>query len=159
METMELLMTGAISTKIKILFYKSNTFLRSIYVLTHDRAVMMKQYAQKIVENSIHLGDILSSGGLRLVSGGTENHMILADLRSMDLSGDVAEAALGLATRGGYDRRGSFSTRLPPTRASAKAACWGFRGSIPRSARRRSEPCATSRGPELPRWATLTTTS
>ncbi|HIC22855.1 MAG TPA: serine hydroxymethyltransferase, partial [Planctomycetes bacterium] len=56
-----------------------------------------RQYAQKIVENSIHLGEILSDGGLRLVSGGTDNHMILADLRSMDLTGDIAEAALGKA--------------------------------------------------------------
>ncbi len=56
-----------------------------------------RQYTKKIVENSIHLGEILSDGGLRLVSGGTDNHMILADLRSMDLTGDIAEAALGKA--------------------------------------------------------------
>ena len=56
-----------------------------------------RDYAKKIVENSIHLGEILSGGGLRLVSGGTDNHMILADLRSMELTGDIAEAALGKA--------------------------------------------------------------
>jgi glycine hydroxymethyltransferase len=56
-----------------------------------------RQYTKKIVENSIHLGEILSDGGLRLVSGGTDNHMILADLRSMDLTGDIAEAVLGKA--------------------------------------------------------------
>ena len=56
-----------------------------------------RDYAKKIVENSIHLGEILSGGGLRLVSGGTDNHMILADLRSMDLTGDIAEAVLGKA--------------------------------------------------------------
>jgi glycine hydroxymethyltransferase len=56
-----------------------------------------RDYARKVVENSIHLGEILSAGGLRLVSGGTDNHMILADLRSMNLSGDVAEASLGKA--------------------------------------------------------------
>ena len=56
-----------------------------------------RDYAKKIVENSIHLGEILSGGGLRLVSGGTDNHMILADLRSMELTGDVAEAVLGKA--------------------------------------------------------------
>lgn len=56
-----------------------------------------RDYANKIVENSRHLGEILSAGGLRLVSGGTDNHMILADLRSMGLSGDIAEAALGKA--------------------------------------------------------------
>ena len=56
-----------------------------------------RDYAKKIVANSIHLGEILSGGGLRLVSGGTDNHMILADLRSMELTGDVAEAVLGKA--------------------------------------------------------------
>ena len=56
-----------------------------------------RDYAKKIVANSIHLGEILSGGGLRLVSGGTDNHMILADLRSMELTGDIAEAALGKA--------------------------------------------------------------
>lgn len=56
-----------------------------------------RDYAKKIVANSIHLGEILSGGGLRLVSGGTDNHMILADLRSMDLTGDIAEAVLGKA--------------------------------------------------------------
>ncbi|MGE4619803.1 MAG: serine hydroxymethyltransferase [Planctomycetota bacterium] len=56
-----------------------------------------RDYARKVVENSKHLGEILSAGGLRLVSGGTDNHMILADLRSMDLSGDIAEASLGKA--------------------------------------------------------------
>jgi len=56
-----------------------------------------RDYAKKIVENSIHLGEILSGGGLRLVSGGTDNHMILADLRSMELTGDIAEAVLGKA--------------------------------------------------------------
>ena len=56
-----------------------------------------RDYAKKIVANSIHLGEILSGGGLRLVSGGTDNHMILADLRSMELTGDIAEAVLGKA--------------------------------------------------------------
>ena len=56
-----------------------------------------RDYSRQVVDNSIHLGQILSDGGLRLVSGGTDNHMILADLRSMDLTGDIAEAALGRA--------------------------------------------------------------
>lgn len=56
-----------------------------------------REYAQKVVDNSVHLGEILAGGGLRLVSGGTENHMILADLRSMNLTGDIAESVLGRA--------------------------------------------------------------
>ena len=56
-----------------------------------------RAYARQVVNNSLQLGNILAEGGLRLVSGGTDNHMILADLRSMDLTGDIAEAALGRA--------------------------------------------------------------
>ncbi|MDE0960772.1 MAG: serine hydroxymethyltransferase [Planctomycetota bacterium] len=56
-----------------------------------------RNYARQVVENSVQLGEILADGGLRLVSGGTDTHMILADLRSMDLTGDIAEAALGRA--------------------------------------------------------------
>ncbi|NCF56328.1 MAG: aminotransferase class I/II-fold pyridoxal phosphate-dependent enzyme [Planctomycetia bacterium] len=56
-----------------------------------------REYAGEIVSNAQKLGDILSAGGLRLVAGGTENHMILADVRSLDLTGDIAERALGAA--------------------------------------------------------------
>ena len=56
-----------------------------------------REYAGEIVNNAQKLGDILSAGGLRLVAGGTENHMILGDVRSLDLTGDIAERALGAA--------------------------------------------------------------
>jgi len=56
-----------------------------------------REYAGEIVSNAQKLGDILSAGGLRLVAGGTENHMILGDVRSLDLTGDIAERALGAA--------------------------------------------------------------
>jgi len=56
-----------------------------------------KQYARAIKGNAQRLGEILAEGGLRLVSGGTENHLVLVDLRPLDLRGDVAEAALGRA--------------------------------------------------------------
>ena len=56
-----------------------------------------RAYARQVVNNALQLGNILAEGGLRLVSGGTDNHMILADLRSMNLTGDIAEAALGRA--------------------------------------------------------------
>ncbi len=56
-----------------------------------------KQYAKAIKANAQRLGEILAEGGLRLVSGGTENHLVLVDLRPLDLQGDVAEAALGRA--------------------------------------------------------------
>jgi glycine hydroxymethyltransferase len=56
-----------------------------------------KSYAKAIKANARRLGEILVEGGLRLVSGGTDNHLVLVDLRPLDLRGDVAEEALGRA--------------------------------------------------------------
>ncbi len=53
-----------------------------------------KEYQKKIVENAKALADTLLSGGLRLVSGGTDNHLMLVDTRSVGMTGNVAEALL-----------------------------------------------------------------
>lgn len=53
-----------------------------------------KDYARKIVENAAALAQALIAGGLRLVSGGTDNHLILADCNSMNISGLKAQNAL-----------------------------------------------------------------
>lgn len=52
-------------------------------------------YQHSVVENAKALADELSSGGLRLVSGGTDNHMVLVDLTPFDITGRQAEEALG----------------------------------------------------------------
>jgi glycine hydroxymethyltransferase len=56
-------------------------------------------YARQIVANAQALAEALASHGLRLVSGGTDNHMVLVDLRSFDpdLSGKKARLALDVA--------------------------------------------------------------
>ena len=54
-------------------------------------------YANQIVANSRALADALMSEGFKLVSGGTDNHMMLVDLSGTGVTGKVAEAALGLA--------------------------------------------------------------
>ncbi len=54
-------------------------------------------YAQAIVENARALADSLSAKGYDLVTGGTDNHLMLVDLRSKKLTGKAAEAALGRA--------------------------------------------------------------
>ncbi|HEX3655503.1 MAG TPA: serine hydroxymethyltransferase [Pirellulales bacterium] len=54
-----------------------------------------RQYAQQILDNAKALAEALLAGGLRLVSGGTENHLMLADVTVLDLSGKQAEEALG----------------------------------------------------------------
>jgi len=53
-----------------------------------------KTYAAQIVQNAKALASGLSSGGLRIVAGGTENHMMLVDTRPLGLTGRDAEAAL-----------------------------------------------------------------
>ncbi|MCM3760081.1 serine hydroxymethyltransferase [Alkalihalobacillus oceani] len=53
-----------------------------------------KTYAQAIKTNAKRLGEKLVSEGINLVSGGTDNHLLLLDLRSLNLTGKVAEKAL-----------------------------------------------------------------
>ena len=52
-------------------------------------------YQREVVVNARALADTLAEGGIRLVSGGTDNHMVLVDLRSLDLTGRQSEEALG----------------------------------------------------------------
>ena len=54
-------------------------------------------YQRQIVANAKRLAGSLSSNGFRLVSGGTDNHLLLVDVFSKGLTGKVAEAALGRA--------------------------------------------------------------
>jgi glycine hydroxymethyltransferase len=53
-----------------------------------------KAYARKVVENAAALAEALMAGGLRLVSGGTDNHLILVDCNSVGISGLKAQNAL-----------------------------------------------------------------
>ncbi|HEY7476137.1 MAG TPA: serine hydroxymethyltransferase [Vicinamibacterales bacterium] len=56
-----------------------------------------KTYQQQIVKNAARLAASLTDAGFRLVSGGTDNHLMLVDVFSRGLTGKVAEAALGRA--------------------------------------------------------------
>jgi glycine hydroxymethyltransferase len=53
-----------------------------------------KQYCRQIVDNARTLAEALLAGGLRLVSGGTDNHLMLVDVTVLGLGGKQAEAAL-----------------------------------------------------------------
>jgi glycine hydroxymethyltransferase len=53
-----------------------------------------KLYARAVVENARVLADTLSAAGLSIVAGGTDNHLMLVDLRSRGITGKAAEAAL-----------------------------------------------------------------
>ncbi|HZH27216.1 MAG TPA: serine hydroxymethyltransferase [Azospirillaceae bacterium] len=53
-----------------------------------------KVYAQQVVDNARALADVLVKGGLDIVSGGTDSHIVLVDLRPKNLTGKAAEASL-----------------------------------------------------------------
>ena len=55
------------------------------------------EYQRQIVANAGRLATNLSAAGFRLVSGGTDNHLMLVDVFSRGVTGKVAEAALGKA--------------------------------------------------------------
>ena len=53
-----------------------------------------KDYAQKSVANAKTLGEVLLEEGFRLVSGGTDNHLLLVDVGASDITGKAGEEAL-----------------------------------------------------------------
>jgi glycine hydroxymethyltransferase len=56
-----------------------------------------KVYCQSVADNAQVFGESLKAGGVDLVSGGTDSHLLLVDLRPKGLTGKAAEAALGRA--------------------------------------------------------------
>jgi glycine hydroxymethyltransferase len=75
-----------------------------------------KDYAHKIVANAAALADALIAGGIRLVSGGTDNHLLLIDCNSAGISGLKAQNALqgaGIITNRNtipWDQRSAYIT-------------------------------------------------
>ena len=56
-----------------------------------------KTYCQLVIKNASMMADELVKRGYKVISGGTSNHSMLIDLRSKNLTGKIAEAALGKA--------------------------------------------------------------
>jgi glycine hydroxymethyltransferase len=56
-----------------------------------------KVYQERVLENARVLARVLADRGVRIVSGGTDCHMFLVDLRAKGITGKDAEAALGRA--------------------------------------------------------------
>lgn len=56
-----------------------------------------KTYAQQIIANARTLAGVLLEGGIKLASGGTDNHLMLCDVTAIGLSGKIAEEALDKA--------------------------------------------------------------
>ena len=53
-----------------------------------------KEYGRQVIDNSRVLAESLMSRGLRLISGGTDNHLVLVDVTSFGIGGKIAERAL-----------------------------------------------------------------
>ncbi len=74
-----------------------NTTAGLAQALAEASTSTFKMYGQQIVKNAKTLGEELKKGGLTLVTGGTECHLIVIDLRPLDLSGNVVAEALEVA--------------------------------------------------------------
>ncbi len=57
----------------------------------------MKAYQEQVLKNAAAMADELTKRGLRIVSGRTESHLMLVDLRAKKITGKEAEAVLGQA--------------------------------------------------------------
>ena len=53
-----------------------------------------KEYGRQVIDNARALAESLMSRGLRLISGGTDNHLVLVDVTSFGIGGKIAEKAL-----------------------------------------------------------------
>ena len=73
-----------------------------------------KQYIQQVKKNASILGDVLMSNGIDIVTGGTDSHMVLVDLRSKNVTGKDAEESL---ERAGMtcNKNGVANDPNPPT--------------------------------------------
>ena len=56
-----------------------------------------KEYAQQVVKNAQTLAEVLMAGGLKLASGGTDNHLMLCDVTTIGTTGKIAEKSLDRA--------------------------------------------------------------
>jgi glycine hydroxymethyltransferase len=72
-----------------------------------------KSYQQSVVANAKTLSDSLMAHGVKLVSNGTDNHMMLVDLTSLDITGKDAEIALGRSGITVNKNSIPFETRSP----------------------------------------------
>jgi glycine hydroxymethyltransferase len=72
-----------------------------------------KIYQQQIVNNAQTLAKVLASKGFRLTSGGTDNHLMLVDLRQSELTGKVAQETLDKARITVNKNAVPFDTRSP----------------------------------------------
>ncbi|MCK5515362.1 MAG: serine hydroxymethyltransferase, partial [Desulfobulbaceae bacterium] len=71
------------------------------------------EYQRDVVGNANTMARVLTENGVDLISGGTDNHMMLADLTSLDITGKAAEELLGQAGITVNKNSIPFETRSP----------------------------------------------
>ncbi|WP_028325939.1 serine hydroxymethyltransferase [Desulfatirhabdium butyrativorans] len=98
-----------------------------------------KSYQAQIVANASKLADSLMADGIDLVSGGTDNHMMLADLTRLGITGKAAETALGKAGITVNKNAVPFETRGPHVTSGIRIGT----------------PAVTSRGMKEPQMASI----
>ena len=92
-----------------------------------------KTYAKHIIENAKALADALTEEGIRIVSGGTDNHLLLLDVSQLGLTGKIAEEVLdeiGITTNKNtipFDKESPFVTSGVRI-GTAAVTTRGFRG-------------------------------
>lgn len=72
-----------------------------------------KQYCKQIIDNAQAMAKAFVDRGYNLISGGTDNHLMLIDLRNKDITGKAAEAALGKADITVNKNMVPFDTKSP----------------------------------------------
>ncbi len=70
-------------------------------------------YQKQVISNAKHLSECLASAGFKIVSGGTDTHLILIDLSNKNITGKAAEEALDLAGITVNKNTVPFETRSP----------------------------------------------
>jgi len=98
-----------------------------------------KSYQRQVVANAQKMAETLMASGFRILSGGTDNHLMLVDLRNMEITGKEAEAAL--------ERAGIT--------ANKNAIPYDDRPATVTSGIRLGTPCVTSRGMKEPEMALI----
>jgi len=72
----------------------ANIMAAKAVAFAEAKSSSFQSYAQQVVDNASALAEGIEKRGGRLVTGGTENHLVLVDVRSFDLTGRQAESAL-----------------------------------------------------------------
>ena len=96
------------------------------WVPAHELNVLQKSVVgvpQAVIENARTLADALKQAGLRLVSGGTDNHLVLIDLTATDVTGLQAEESLQAAGIVANRNTIPFDTRSPRICSGIASVC------------------------------------